>query len=971
MNRVRRISSLAAVCALVTTALFGTTGCGEADTSRPPSLTSPNSIEVATRAECGSQNSSLANFNESGGCNIGLITNGDTNRLAFADLGRRRPFLADLDRGTPGVNHLRVGERPVAVASDLAGTTAFTLNQTGSSITVVDLWRLTGVETMSVPEGPQTLATVAGDGTNGVPWLVVGTRHPNQVTFRPGARCFRDAEQVPDDAPELSSLCVGRDVETDELPLPGRPSTSDAGAAGDFVYVGYKDRPFISVVVPPERDDVLGRQGISCRGSRSAAPCEVDRIGVTYGCSDGIDGDDDGAADQQDLQCYGPKGAESPDGIGRSVSGECSNGMDDDGDGDVDRADEDCFRPGGDEDSRPDGIQADQTVCSNGRDDDGDGDADGADPDCYGEVGQRESAVEVSGVNDLEVGPNGQFAYAVDRANDQILTIDVRRHRLVDAAAAVSPSRTAFTDALGIQVGGSPLAVAPYVTRSVQWRDPQNDGHGIVSHSFGAYATADNGSVFFLEAVRTSCEVNEPSGELLTRREFRTRGEAFANSAEKDCLSLPELPLERDEASDACQRARDCRSCRGGAAPSSAMCDAACETFVEDRQACRASGRISEPGSNVTLATNPRFQRRDTQGRQGRLVGAGQCLEPDSYLAALRTYRQDNPEGSQSLGCFSALRPQPLTIRDNLAEERANFEELPRMDLLARAETNFQPPESNDSGGDVEATVSSVPYDVRLRNETLRVIWEGLLPNSRRDDGLISSDDESVVEVGGMNACDVGVQAGDRFQIRTSPRTGSDAPSSCGSLNAGDNAGTAVRSWRVESVRPGELTIAPISGDDVAAGQLPARGCYPNGFQFQVRTEDEFLVVGGSTGNFSTQRELHGTCVERPEAQDRRYGSRVEPGEWMTGPYYDFQLYDGPVAAERQSGEEFLFDIPVQRNFQSWTYDGALLLGTDVLFAHGVSGGVKMLATDVDRNRIFLRNFGAAGDSNNAEQFLR
>jgi hypothetical protein len=945
-------------------------GCGDANTSRPASLTSPNAIEVASRAECGSQNGALANFTQSDGCHIGLVVNADTDRLAFADLGRRRPFLADLDGGTPGVNHLRVGERPVDVTADEASTAAFTLNQTDSSVSVVDLWRLSRIETIQVPEGPQTLETVAGAGPNGVPWVVT-TRAPDQIVFQPGARCYQNADDVPSDAPEVTSGCVGRDIDSDQIPLPGRPSTSSAGVAGDYVYVGYHDKPFVSVIVPPERDDVLSSPEVSCRGARSAAPCEVERIGVTYGCSDQIDNDGDGLVDQADPQCYGPKGSESPDGIGRAPEGPCSNGIDDDGDGQVDRADDECIVAGGSEDSVPTGFDP-QTACSNGQDDDGDGQLDRQDPDCYGRFGQREASVEVSGIDDLEVGPAGRFAYAVDRSNNQVLTFDVARQELIDGPAAIAPDRSAFTDSLGIQVGGSPLAVGPYVSRSVEWRDSNQSGHGIVSHAFGTYVTADNGSVYFLEAARTSCEVTEPSGELLTTAEFRARGDAFENSAEKSCLELPPMPIASDESSDSCESVETCRSCLDGAAPSSSSCETECENIVENRRACRTSGRLTEPGSNVRLATNPRFQRLDSPGQSGsqpgRVLGGGQCSEPNEYLEGLRTYRQENPSGSQSLTCSSALRPQPLSIASNLENLNA-FGEIPRLDLLHRAELNFQPP--GDSTNNVRTEVTSQPYDVHLRSETVRVIWEGILPQTRRNDGIVSRESADVVETGGLNACSAGIQQGDRLQVLSTPQTGSDAPEGCDALVAGnDQSGRELRSYRVTSVRPGQLGIETIDGD-ATTQTLPQRGCYPDGMTFQVRASDTFIVVGSRSGYQSSQRASHGVCVASRGATQERYSGRVDPGEWLMGPYYDFQLYDGPVSPIRTPQAEFGFNVPVQRNFSPWTFGGSLLLGTDVVFAPEVSGGAKLMAVDVSRNRIYLRNFAFGADSDNAEQFLR
>lgn len=90
---------------------------------------------------------------------------------------------------------------------------------------------------------------------------------------------------------------------------------------------------------------------------------------VVYACSNGVDDDGDGPADEHDPGCTGY----DDDGETETTL-VCDNGLDDDGDGATDTADAECTSP----------LATSEAAshCADGLDDDGDGLVDGDDPGC-------------------------------------------------------------------------------------------------------------------------------------------------------------------------------------------------------------------------------------------------------------------------------------------------------------------------------------------------------------------------------------------------------------------------------------------------------------------------------------------------------------------------------------------------------------------------------------------------------------
>lgn len=938
-------------------------GCGDERDPQPPSLDAPTAIDQATRPACGEASPTLGSFSESDGtCAIGLVANADNNRVAVTDLNRRRPVLRDLDPTVPGLTHIKVGPRPIDLAASADGTTAYTLNALDNTLTILDLWRLEPLQqTLSVPGTPVGLETGADS-------IAVALQGPDQIWIRPGVTCSE-----PDDP--STSDCEGLEAEAETRPLAGHPSDLTIGAEGR-AFVSYHDRNFLSVFALS--DDQLG-DGAACRGARTEAPCEIDRVGLTWSCSDGIDNDGDGRADQQDPQCYGPKGSETPGGVGRKATGACADGVDNDGDGEVDRDDEACQLSVDDSESEPFDDSA-VFACSDGRDNDGDGLADYPDdPDCYGPTGQRESLDIPTGFSGLATDGKGTMLYLVDTSQDQLLTVDTTRMELVDAGRATEPEGAPFTDRLGVGVPSRAAVADGIVSRSIRWEDPDDPAHGIIRHQYGAYVASDNGQVYFVETVSADCEVRETDREsLLTNKEFQRGGEAFQNSREKSCLTFPDFDASDDPMTDACAAVASCRSCL--ADNPAVNCTDECAEFESNRRQCRVAGRELSPADGVRVAANPIFDLQDRDSRSGRLRGTGTCNEPPTYIESLRAFVADNPDAPRVFGCESSLRPQPVSrfaTEEDL--DRPNFGELDRADLLQRTSLRLSPP--GGEADEVQAEPVDQSYDSRYRNETWTVAWEGVLPGTDRNDGLFDQEEAGALDTDGLNLCRAGVRAGDRVVVETEP-SGEDG---CGDFTPpeesdGEEEGPGLDddpflTYRVAEVGVRSLQLEPIPAREGDFSQtLPTRECFPTAIDYEIRTEDRWTVYGSESGLTSARTSELGACVPRFGAEtgevagsdSDQLGGRVNSGGVFTGPYLDFRLFQGSVPPVRRQDDPFAFSFAVQRFFSatfptsnsssSGFLQSGSLLPSDIMVADSVDGGVKILLTDASSDFIWVRN---------------
>lgn len=908
--------------------LIATLGCNQPELVPPRSLDSPSSVAVARGDVCLTTFEDLERViaytvdpcpeGQTGA--IGLVANEQSDRIALIDLNAEQPRLVDLDPATPGVTHLVVGRLPVEVAASPDGTAGYSLNQLDRDISIIDL---TGPRVLEerihlddTPIGMQ-VRPVAGD-------VVVAMGSPSFLAQ------FPSATTCSDDAPESGYRCEVGAVDSAplaRLDLPGTVSDFVFAPDGDEAWLIYRDLDYASVVsFAPTADGF----DTPCLDGTAAKPCVVAHVSLGFECQDGLDNDGDGRVDQQDAQCYGPTAAESPEGVGRMVVDACSNGIDDDNDGFTDRDDPDCVASSSmDEGAPTPWASIPVTACNDDVDNDGDGPRDGGDFDCYGSVGRSESAVRTLGLDKIGIDEQGVYVYAVDRAREQVLVIDAARKRRIDAGAASMPSIVPYEPGLGVNVSLSPIDVTGFIDRAVIWRDPDDEGHAIIRHDFGAWIAVNNGTIQYVDTAVAYCEVSDE--DLSTNDEFY-RG--VVGVRERECLDTPVFPLatgeERILGEDA-ELHPDCRSpeliacvqCQrdGGA-------DCGCEVFADTMFDLCQRSFVRE---NRTLFVNPRFSLRDASSEQGRIVGAGTCEFPEELVEAMQDYASENPRGPQSLRCDTPLAPQPRSL-DSTAVELADVEALPRADLHELRTLLF------DTDSDRAPLVTIRPQDHSLLDETWKVSFEGVIPGTSRGDGVLPQelDDESVAVLDvGFDVCSAGVEVGDRLTIESA-------------LDGCEIDGELT--FEVSRVWGGQIEISTIDGDGFATS-VPTRGCFGTAISYSIRPHEQWTVVGDIVGFLSPNETRFDECVPRVGAELLR--SRVETGGVWNGPYFTFRLFEGADVAAIPPVRGMSYSFTVSRGFASLRYETTGAFPTQVLFVPNTRGGSFLLAPDPNDDFVF------------------
>lgn len=925
------------------------TGCSEDDFEQPASLQTPRAMTVArgevcmtsstpfggavrpVLRECGTTEDGVEEVGA-----IGLVANQSGDSIGVVDMTRdmggsprRQPRLVDLDPAVPGVTGIPVGSAPVDVAAG-TGTTAYALNQADSSVSVINLTVLKALPNDIVfDQAPKKIVVTPTPDAEPTGKLVVALTNPSRLWVHDELTCdFPGGEAVGEDG-VIDRDAVGADTGCTDVPtqeaghtitLPGSVSDMVVGPTGDLVYTVYSDTNFASVFAVT--DAGLANFDDGCLEG-DAAPCEVERVGLTFGCSDGLDNEGDGLVDQNDPQCYGPRGSESPDGIGRNPEGECSDGTDneeDQPDGLIDRQDPDCLYSGSSE-AAP--IVEDAVLaCMDGRDNDGDGDVDyPADDACYGDVGRTERDTPPLGFTSVSVDPAGNFLYAVDQGNNQVLVVDATRLELIDVFDTGGRDRTPFASQIGVAVPPSPTAVDGRVTRDVVWQDPQDDAHYIVRYAFGAFVATDGGFAYNLSAANTICEVTDPT-------------------AESNCLDLPAFPVEYD-----------LEECLG-------------EGDADDELDCQGDRFVD--GDGFRLVVNQRFALEDSQDRQARVRGLGVCETPQPFVEALRA----SEDGPIDVGCTSPLRPQPLdiftsTLGGDTLDAALEDREFDRASLLQESSLTLVP--DDDGNVSVESVIST--SDREVVQESVTVTWEGVIPGTNRADGIVapeSPDQEtSEISVVGLDLCEAGVQEGDRLTILSTPLdTAGEIPSEC-EFFVDEQGDLDFRTWEITEVRPDALVLSII--EDEAEGEnfvdeLPTRGCFNEGVEYEIRANDEWIVVGDRSGFLSDHTSVLGTCQPKLGADEPRFDARVQTGERFDGPYFSFVLNETDVAPVRGPEDELSYRFGIERNYSPDSFRTTTLLPTQVLVESGLPAGRWLIIPDPASNFVYFRALDISSD---------
>lgn len=961
-------------------------GCADSSTSRPMSLKAPRSIAFASGPVCleSAEISSGVVQGQTIACPdgergaIGLIANQEGDSVSVIDMGQRgraqahTPRLVDMDLGTPGVSGIKVGRSPGDIA---AGHTAaaYVINQADRSVSVIDLWNMLALpRTINFERAPTHISlTPALFGEEGAPGgaaddpgrVVVGLSGPPQLWINEGVQCGcedADGDECTPDKVECSA--VPTEAHGVEVDLPGPVADMTHSPDGELVYVVYRDQPFASVVAVRDAVPEAFPEGCLDGGQ---APCEVGRIGLTFDCSNGVDDDGDGLIDQEDPQCFDPLGFESPDGIGRSPIGSCSNGVDDDGDGLIDREDPNCLWSGDDESTPP--IPGAEPACSDGVDNDRDGATDyPEDEACYGEVGRSEKDLRSLGFASISLDPLGRYIYVVDRANTQVLVVDAPRQRLIDVYEATGSDRRPFSSQIGVPIPPAPMVVAGRVKRDITWRDPRPEvcdprgdcRHAVVRYQYGASVATDGGQAYNLSAATAYCEVELAEGErLISNDEFYYGSAELLASPERHCLYAPEFPVDYDL--EACELLETCEVCEGTAGG----CDSACddpELLLSD---CVGERVHEEEGARVVF--NPTMQLQDSDQRPGRMRGVGSCDSPDSLINALR----ESVPGQVDTSCTSELRPQPVSPMTRPAEMRdARFD---RAELLQKSTLIL-----SDEGGqaqsgaahEVELNALISPDDRALLSETWSVTWEGIIPKTRREDGLLAVDEPGELTVAGLNLCSGGVEPGDRLTIRSQPvaagASSAELPAGCEDFEAPDDQKDFL-TWSISEVTPSGLSLEVISaGDDderAYAQALPSRECFAEGVSYEIRVHDEWTVVGERSGFLSKNMSLYNTCQPVFGADTPRFNSRVKTGERFEGPYLSFELSEGAVAPSRDE-RELVYRFGVEGNYLPEANRTSAMLPSDMLIVGSMASGPWMMLADPGSDSVYVRDLSRPRD---------
>lgn len=910
----------------LTLAVFGL-ACQDPVVSPPASLAGPTALDVVTGGEvCLDVDSEdfepvFRRCEEDEQAAIGLIVNEHTDTLAFAQLGRSQPRLANLTTRSPGVTHLNVGRLPVDVSAGADGTVAYTLNQIDGDISIVNLWGPTHLaERIPLSDTPIAFDVDPISGS-----IVTATGSPSKLVKTDGATCSAE------------NACTLPSENRAILELEG--TVTDVVASSDGrAFVVYRDLDVITIV------DI-------------ATFAVVDHVKVAFGCSDGIDNDEDGLIDQADPQCYGPSGSEGFQDAGRSLLLECADGEDNDGDGLIDRDDPDCISPSSSESGGPPGFTS---ACSDGSDNDGDGPADYPnDSDCYGSQGRSETTIPSRGFDAIDVDELSQFAYAVDRARGQVIVFDATRNIVIDAAAAAEPSAEAFTSGIGIPVFLTPLDVAGTIRRdcldktntlnrcSQAFFDGYDDEDVIVRYEYGAFVTEDTGRVRYVATMDSYCSVSTEDAREFVDSDFVYAGQELVDSPESNCIFVPQFPLEpREDAIGDCE------------APCGDSCD---EGLLATRFFCN---------EGVSSVINPRFSLQDVNGTSSRFT-RGNCDIPNEITQAMNSFATF-PGAPRNVRCDSPLLPQPLSL-DAIDLDPNDFpvvSDLARADIL-KYQAIFRIWGADDEATELQSVETNL--DERVISETWSVEYEGPLPATRRTDGVFDlvtddvGDQEAVrLNVQGLDLCDAGARVGDRLRVNTS------ANEDCNGFTSEFEDFQTYEIVRLEANQLWVTTIdETVEGTDRYVQTLPTRNCFPEGTSYEIRPVDQWIVVGDRSGYVSDRESRSGVCVpilgseETLDTSSQVRSSRVKTGDVYIGPYFSFWLYPGPNAREGgQTVDDELAIRPVQglkfdfnsnSNFRSRAYQTEGIFPARVDVFH--SGGYyRVISSDPNANFVFYKN---------------
>jgi len=771
-----------------------------------------------------------------------FVTNEETASLSYVSIGTAGAKLSDTRLGVPGLTGVPIGERPRDAAATSDGAFVLTVNTLSSDISVVEVAKRREVLRVPTPEPPVKLTPV-GDAF----WLFYpsGLVEIRALAFDCGA----GSNQYDENLCALDETQIAFEVSASFL-VEGQPKAALSLPTNERVFVSYTDKLYLSVLVPESSQE-------TCLQSGEMPPCEVERLPGGYGCSDGLDNDGDGFIDGEDPQCYLRGGAESVDGVGVLTRGACNDGIDNDGDGFADAFDPGCTstNDGGEEDGQQE-LQLPQ--CVDGIDNDGDGLVDNRDADCLDSSDGSEDGSSL-----LPACDDG-----VD--NDQDGAIDFPEDSGCDS---FSDDTEGATNSCGDGL--------------------DNDGDGLVDlEDSGCSDLSDDSE----GAARGFCNDGVDND-----------GDGAIDLADDGCYGASGMTEKNVE--------------RSGLGPMAV--DPGGSLYVVDSTEWQvividlATSQVVDAGARNPFSTGPGIRvnampkavAADIRSSTIVDAGGGVTIKRDEavFYAATTAGTLDVGSVSQTFQRFEnqtvtdTVELPTLKVGDNrdsvasvVSRRCLNIfcdeSSLPTIELRARPSVFVTDAGALLTTGD-DGKPTSVPVDELYVPETWQLIYEGILPNAERSDGLFDAAGGEL-RFGG-NFCSLGVVAGDHVIVEDSPS--SQKGLDCGELR------DKTREFEVAQVRADALYLQPLD-DPTTSSQLPNRSCYPWGTRFTVRASKQFVASGTETGSLLGRSSRGGVCSD---AAGPLGGGRFAFDEKFENALFKTTIPTGSLPAERGVGIEF------------------------------------------------------------------
>ncbi len=867
MERVK-MKRFVAIWALAACAV--SVGCSDDEPPLPQSLASPAGVAVARSCRGtlgGASVRTLPERCDEGGdvtdgtvTSTGLIANRERESLVFVDLSLTVPQLVDLNRGEPGVTGITVCEGPQEVQVTPDGVLALVQCDLGGELVIVSV--------------PDREVVFSRQSESLVSDLVVAPDDTVLATLRPLESSLVLERITYDCGVEEGTYvedCIVEPAleEIAAIALPGTPSALAYGPEG-ALFVTYTDRTYLS------RFTTDG----ACADEGATAPCEAARIGLVAECGDGVDNDGDGNIDQEDLQCYGPDGAESPDGIrGRATL--CTDGLDNDEDGLVDHDDADCLAAI--DNSEGGGVAP--TECADGLDNDGDGQVDGDDSECAEDWPLERAAACSDGIDGdgdelIDFPDDPECASAL--WDDEATAFDAEA---TECTNGIDDDGDGFADladpGCGNVADSSEQAAAPVCSDGAD-----NDGDGLADgadpdcygaagsseeplseEGFGPVSVQTNGRyALVVDPIRHQLLVIDPTLDQLL--------DAGADDPVHSGLGIPFSSSSVANAAVGYTLDADL---------SSGDLEAGLEQELAVLPTSNGLGTaLSLSITHFEVVDGERTEGFDTplrpqdgDGEHAR-VSEASCEFSDEYRDAVRAAR--GVETDLRINCEDDDVPQIQVDEDGVAVTLAQ-------------EARF----TVEDGVLVE---ESVPFDYHLRDEIWTLTYEGALPDSLRTDGIIDADEPGLLVPAGGNFCTLGVVPGDHLIITES------TPSLDGEEGACDAFSAAELEYTVELVRSDGVRLA-LTGEEGHAEQLPNRECFAEGFEYEVRASESWLVVGSTSDLLHDQVALSEQCVS--ETGNELLTGRLTASEPFQNVAFSLVLAGGDVPATRDV--QLFFDV--------------------------------------------------------------